>query len=119
MATTPEQAAAAAYNSIIQGWGIPITAEVKAFVKRAVTAGWSSTQFVQNARKMKFYAQRFPGIRRGNGTLRMTESQYLSGYEQARDYAASVGRPMSRAAYGLAIKNNNSPSEIRAKLEAL
>jgi hypothetical protein len=50
--------------------------------------------------------------------MRMTEAQYISGYEQARNFAASVGRNLTRDMYGMAIKNGNSPSEIQDKLDA-
>jgi hypothetical protein len=56
---------------------------------------------------------------RPNGTLRVSESQYLSGYEQARDYAQALGRSFSPQQYGFALKNGNSASEIRLKLEAV
>ncbi len=51
--------------------------------------------------------------------MRMTEAQYISGYNSAKDYAATLGRSFSLHAYGLAIKNGNSPSELRDKLTAL
>ena len=111
--------AAASYEAILTGWGIPITPGIRNSIARAVQAGVSTTAFIQAFRKTKEYAHRFPGIMKANGTLRMTESQYISGYQAARDYAASVGRSLSPQAYGFAVKNGNSPSEIKAKIQAV
>lgn len=121
MATvTPQQArnnAAASYLNLIASWQIQITPEVKAFVAKAVQQNMNSSAFLAAVRKTKFYALRFPGIMKKGGVMRMTESQYISGYQSARDYAASLGRGLTQQAYGLAIKNGNSPAEIRTKLE--
>jgi hypothetical protein len=114
-----DQNAIASYLNLLIQWGIPITAELRAFVEQEVRALKGSAEFMQDVRMTKFYADSFPGIMRDDGTMRMTESQYLSGYNSARDYAATLGRSLNRHAYGLAIKNGNSPSEIRAKMEAL
>lgn len=111
--------AEATYLNLIVSWGIQLTPDVRALVSQAVKAGVSSAAFLDSVRRTKFYAQRFPGIMKPNGVMRMTEAQYISGYQSARDYAASVGRSLSPQAYGLAIKNGNSPSEIRVKTEAM
>jgi hypothetical protein len=109
----------ASYLNVLIGWGIPITPQIKQFVAGVVRQGVGSSAFLAEVRTKKWYAQRFPGIMKPNGTMRMTEAQYISGYNAARDYAASVGRNLNPQAYGLAVKNGNSPSEIKAKLEAL
>jgi hypothetical protein len=88
-------------------------------VAQAARAGTGSAAFLQALRRTKAYARAFPGIVRSNGTMRMTESQYMSGYQSARDFAASVGRGLTQAQYGLAVKNGNSPSEIKDKIQAL
>jgi len=97
---------------------MPITPALKNFISRAVASGMGSAAFLQALRRTQDYARAFPGIMRG-GTMRMSEAQYISGYQSAKDFAATVGRPFSRDAYGLAVKNGNSPSEIKAKIEAL
>jgi hypothetical protein len=113
------QNAARTYMNMLSAWGIPTTPSVQAFANKAVMEGWNSATFLAEVRKTKFYAQRFQGIRKPNGALRMSEAQYISGYESARDYAQSLGRNLPREQYALAIKNGNSPSEIRQKLEAV
>ena len=110
--------AQAAYESILTGWGIPLKPAIRTMIAGAVKQGVSTTAFIAEFRKTKLYAQRFQGIMRNDGTMRMTEAQYLSGYESARDAAAQLGRPFSREMYGLAIKNGNSVNELRDKLEA-
>jgi hypothetical protein len=88
-------------------------------IQRGIASGWNQTTFMFYLRQTKDYARAFPGIMRKNGTLRMTESQYVSGYNSARDFAASVGRPLSKQLYGLALTRGNSPSEIKQKIQAL
>jgi hypothetical protein len=111
--------AKASYANLLRSWGIPITPAMNQFVTQAATSGMGSAAFLQQVRQTKAYAQVFKGIMMGNGTLRMSESQYIAGYNSAKDYAASVGRNLSTQAYGLAIKNGNSPSEIKEKIQAL
>jgi hypothetical protein len=111
--------AKASYANLLKSWGIPITPAMNQFVTQAATSGMGSAAFLQQVRQTKAYAQAFKGIMMGNGTLRMSESQYIAGYNSARDHAASVGRNFNRDMYGMAIKNNNSPSEINEKIEAL
>jgi hypothetical protein len=84
-----------------------------------VMSGMGSSTFLKQLRATKVYAQTFPGLIKKDGTLRMSEAQYISGFQSAKDYAAQVGRNFSKAAYGMALKGGNSPSEIKTKLEAL
>jgi len=111
--------AVATWSNLLLSWRIELTPQIQAFVRRAASQGWSSAVFLQEVRRQRFYMQRFPGILGRNGVPRMTEAQYWAGYNSAKDYAATVGRSLSVDAYGLAVKNGNSPSEIRAKVQAL
>jgi hypothetical protein len=111
--------AKASYANMLKSWGIPITPGLDRMITQAVASGMGSSMFLQQLRRTKDYARAFKGIMRGDGTLRMSEAQYISGYNQAKDLAASVGRAFSRDAYGLAIKNGNSPSELKSKIEAI
>jgi hypothetical protein len=121
MATTatPEQNATATWENLLQSWRIELTPEVESFIKQAVDQGWSSALFLRNVRATKFYARQFPGIFTADGSLRQTEAQYIAGYNTLKDYAATVGRGFSLQAYGMALKNGNSPSEIKAKIQAV
>ncbi len=111
--------AAASYRAILTAWGLPQTSALKKLIDQAVKGGVSSQAFVEKLRTTKDYAKRFAGIMKPNGTLRMTEAQYISGYQQAKDYAGSIGRNFSPELYALAIKNGQSPSEIRFGLDTL
>jgi hypothetical protein len=84
-----------------------------------VMSGMGSSTFLKQLRATKVYAQTFPGLIKKDGTLRMSEAQYIAGFQAAKDYAAQVGRNFSKGAYGMALKTGNSPSEIKTKLEAL
>jgi hypothetical protein len=112
------QNAIATYKNLLVGWGVVVDASVMKFIERAVTSGLNSAAFMAAFRQTKAYAKTFPGIMRNDGTMRMTEAQYISGYQAARDYAASVGRNWSQAAYAQALKNGNSPTEMKQKIEA-
>jgi len=105
-------------ENVVLGWGIPLTPKLRNLFARLAKEGASSALMLQALRKTKDYAQHFPGLIRKDGTPRMSEAQYLSGYNSAKDYAASVGRTLNKAAYGMALKNGNSPSEIKAKIQA-
>ena len=111
--------AEASYRAILTSWGVPLTPALDKLIKSSVKLGVSSQAFVEKMRTTKEYAQRFAGILKPNGTLRMTEAQYISGYNSAKDYAASIGRNLSPQLYGLAVKNGNSPSEIKMRLDTL
>ncbi len=111
--------AEASLLSILTAWGIPIKPAIRTLVSQSVKKGVSTTAFTQAFRKTKAYAQRFPGIMKPNGVMRMTEAQYISGYQQARDAAAALGRPLSLQMFGAAIKAGNSVAEIRSKLEVV
>ncbi len=105
-------------QNMLTGWGIPPTKQLSNLIARMVKAGAGSAQILQSIRKTKDYAQAFPGIRRRDGSMRMSEAQYISGFNTAKDYASTIGRGLSKGAYGMAIKNGNSPSEIKSKLQA-
>lgn len=105
-------------QNVVLQWGIPMTKQLSNMINRLAKQGATSAAFLGQLRKTKDYAQAFPGLRRRDGSLRMSESQYLSGYNSAKDFAASIGRPLSKGGYGMALKNGNSPSEIKAKLQA-
>lgn len=107
------------YVTMFQGWGIPVTGQMRGWLKRQVLKGANSAAVLAAFRKTKDYARAFPGLVRRDGTMRMTEAQYLAGFRAANDFAASVGRTFSMKAYGQALKNGNSPTEIKAKIEAL
>jgi hypothetical protein len=92
---------------------------MRTLIMRAAKSGMGSALFLQQLRRTKDYAKVFKGIMNKNGTLKMSEAQYIAGYNSAKDQAASVGRNFNREAYGMAIKNGNSPSEIQDKIEAL
>lgn len=107
------------FENILVNWQIRVSPAMRGYIEKAAKEQWSTTQFVLEFRKTKAYAQKFPGIMRKDGTLRMSESQYMTGYRSAQDAAGAVGRNFSPQMYGVALANNNSPSEIKAKINAV
>ena len=114
-----KESAVAGYLAVLVAWGIQPTAALKRLANAAAERQMSSAWFLQQVRKTKDYAKRFPGIMTKGGVMRMTEAQYISGYQSARDYAASLGRNFSKEAYGAAMASGNSPAEMRDKLTAI
>jgi len=116
-----QSAAVAGYTIMLQNWGIHVDAQVKNFIQHAVGQKWSTNEFLMNVRKTKFYARAFPGLVKPNGSTRngMTEAQYMSYYNQLRDYAASIGQHLSKDMVGTLIKGNNSLTEAKEKIDAL
>lgn len=110
--------ARAGFDELLRGWGIPITPAVAQFVAQAAQKGMSGDAFMAAIRKTKAYARQFPGIMQPNGTLRMSEAEYISGFEALRDYGASIGQQMDRGEFAMALKNGNSISEIKQKFGA-
>jgi hypothetical protein len=109
----------AVYEAMLRGWGIDITPEVRSFINKAINGGWGSSLFLLNLRDTKFYAQAFPGLVRRDGTIRMSEAQYLSYTNQVRDIASQFGMNLSRQQIGVMVGQGISAWEARDRLAAL
>lgn len=111
--------ARASFMELLTSWGIPLTPAVDKFVAQAAQKQMSGDAFMRSIRKTKAYARAFPGIMQDNGTLRMSEAEYQSGFEAVKDYGASIGREMNEAEFAQALKNGNSIAEIKQKWGAI
>lgn len=97
----------------------PFPFDVGPFIDRAIR------EFPQNPAAFaqalilnsKAFERRFPGIKKPDGTLRISPSEYISREEQFRSTAAQFGFGLSRAQMGGLVRRDVDPQEftIRAR----
>lgn len=109
----------ATFEQMLATWGIAMTPEVRAFLKKAVQQRWSSALFLNELHRTKFYADAFPGIMRKDGTQRMSEAQYLSYSNQIKDLGGTLGMHIGKAQVGVMVAQGISANEARQRLTAL
>lgn len=98
---------------------MPLTDQLIAFSKQAAGGHWSTSEFLFNARKTEWYSDYFVGIFRADGSLRMSESQYVQWYSTFSSYAAEAGIRLDREAFGFALQNNLDPRLFAQRMQAL
>ena len=86
-----------------------------------VTQGLTSDAIVAELRQTPQYKQRFPGILRPDGTMRMNEAQYLSTEDNYRQLLKQYGRPGQEYSnpqdfVGL-FSNDIDPNEFKQRLD--
>ena len=102
----------------LQGWGIPLTASVRAFASQAAANGWSGAEFLFFMRQQPWYRNEFPGIFAKDGTLKMSEAQYIAQKNAYIDIANTLGFNLTDKMAGLAFKNDLSVTEFRMRYQA-
>lgn len=107
------------YLSILQNWGIPLTDQMIAFARQAAGGGWSSAEFLYNARKTEWYGDFFVGIFRADNSLRMSEAQYNQWFSTFSSYAAEAGVKLDKEMFGFALKQNLDPRLWAQRMSAL
>ena len=105
------------YVEVLRRWGLaPAVGGLGNLVEHAITAEWSTTEFMQAVRKTKAYKERFVGIRWREG---MTEGQYNVLYGRYREAAGDVGRGLSRAQFGILLQKGVDASEWGLRVQAI
>lgn len=99
--------------------GIALTGNLRQLVEQAVTKGYDAGTFLYYLRKTPEYLQTFPGIFRKDGTMRMTEAQYLSNVEQYQGIAAQAGIDLRPGMVAALFRNSVSPAEFAVKAPAV
>lgn len=107
------------YLALLQSLGIPLTPEARAFAQQAAAGGWTRDEFMFRLRQTAMYRQAFPGIIAPDGTLRMTEAQYLATRRAYEDIAGQLGLRLSDAQLAALFKNEVSVSEWRMRATAV
>jgi len=111
---TPVQA----YLTQLQGLGIALTASVRAFAGQAAASGWSGAEFLFFMRQQAWYKNEFPGIFNKDGSMKMSESQYIAQKNAYEDIANTLGFNLTDKMAGLAFKNDLSVNEFRTRYQA-
>lgn len=107
-----------AYLVQFQSMGIPLTAAARAFVASAVGGHWSSAEFLFRLRQTAFYKTAFAGIMNKDGTMKMSEAQYVATKNAFTDIANNLGFNLTDKMAGLAFKNDLSVNEFKTRYEA-
>lgn len=117
MATTVKSRTLAAQLSEV-GFRFPFT--ISDLIDKAIRAGTEDPfAYVQaliiNSKRFEKY---YPGIKRANGTLRMSPAQYETYVDTAKSFASSAGLTVSRKQIGGNIGRNISLDEFQFRVTA-
>ena len=96
----------------LQELGIGLTGNLSQLVNSAVSQHYNMANFLYYLRKTKEYRQRFTGIFNRNGTLKMSEAQYLANERQYRAIASKAGINLGRKMMDWMFVHNVDPSEF-------
>ena len=108
-----------AFLSQVSSMGIGITPNVKALIDQGVNKNYSATSFLYFLRQTPEYAKEFPGIFNQDGSMKMSEAQYLSNVSQYESIAAQAGINLGPKQTAWLFKNDVSPSEYGIKAPAV
>jgi len=92
--------------------GIPLTGNMNQLINNALAKNYNSANFMFYLRQTKEYHQKFTGIFNKNGTLKMSEAQYLSNLKQYENLASKAGINIGPKMMDWLFLNNVSPSEF-------
>jgi hypothetical protein len=107
-----------AFLNQLTSMGIPLTAAARAFVASAVGGHWSGAQFLYQMRQTAWYKKAFPGILNKDGTMKMSEAQYVATQNAMIDQANALGFNWNDKQASYAIQHNLSVSEVSSRLHA-
>jgi hypothetical protein len=107
------------YTNTLMAWGIPIDQNLTQLMQEGADKRYSADTFLRYLRDTPEYRAAFQGIFKKDGTLRMTEDQYI---QTMKDYAsvasqAGVNMPHNLAVW--AIKHDVTPSEYADRATAI
>ncbi len=109
----------ATYLSILQGYGIALDPEMRQLVSEAQKHGYSETRFLYFLRQTEDYQKTFPGIFKKDGTMKMTEEQYLTNVDSYKQYAYANGLNLGPKEQAWLFQHNVSPDEYNDKGAAI
>lgn len=92
--------------------GIKVTPNLQQLVNNAVAKQYTSSSFMFYLRQTKEYRHAFTGIFKKDGTLKMSEAQYLSAQKQFENIASKAGVDLTPKMRDWLFVNNVSPSEF-------
>ena len=107
----PSQAALIAWQTLLSQLGIRLSDNMRNLIQHAISGGWGQTEFMWNLRKTPEYQDIFPFIMNPNGTMKMTEAQYIAQQKSYQETADLYGIHLSRENMALLFEGDVSPRE--------
>lgn len=107
------------YLALLQSLFIRLTPEARAWAQQAARNRWGQAEALYYLRRTRFYREAFPGIFNPDGTLRMTEAQYIATRNAYEDIAASVGIRLNDAQVAHLFRNDVSVAAFRTRAQAV
>jgi hypothetical protein len=107
------------FLNTLQELGIKLTPNLQQLVNNAIAKDYNAANFMNYLRKTKEYHERFTGIFNKNGTLKMSEAQYLSNVNRYQDVASKAGINLGGKTIDWLFKNNVSVSEFSDRATAV
>jgi len=105
---------------VLEGFGLR-PAQFGDIIDKAIRNGWSPQQFEAAIYRSKPFRQTFPGIFRGDGSLRMSPYEYLQQADAYRELAQRYGLRggLDDKRIGKLIEGNVSMTELNDRFSAL
>jgi len=114
-----ERNARAFFLGQIGSLGIGLTPNLNQFVEQAINKGYSGDAFLYYLRQTPEYAKEFPGIFNKDGSMKMSEAQYISNVSQYESIAAQAGINLGPKQTAWLFQNDVSPAEYSIKAPAV
>lgn len=99
--------------------GIPITDAMTELIHNAGARTWTTDTFMTHLRGTEEYQARFPGISNADGTLKMSEADYIASEKMYSAYASSAGINMSGKRMAYLFRNDVTPQEFADRATAM
>lgn len=98
--------------------GIEIDDTVQGLIDDAGKNHWTRSQFFQHLRETDEYKARFPGIMNADGTMKMSEAEYIQSEKLYDSYASSAGIAMGPKRMAYLFRNDVTPDEFKDRATA-
>lgn len=107
-----------AFANLLDQYGIPKSPQMEQLIKEAINKGYSLDRFLFYLRQTRDYHQTFPGIFENNGSLKMSEAEYIAQQKTYQANAYSAGVNLTQKKMGWLFTNDISPDEYLDKATA-
>jgi len=109
----------ASLKALLSTLGLVMTGNLQQLINQAAGKGYSQATFMYYLRQTPEYRQEFRGIFDEDGTLKMSEQQYIATKRQFEDIASMYGLRFSDRLSGLLFEGDVSANEYRMKAAAI
>jgi hypothetical protein len=107
------------FVNTLMGYGFTMNSNLRDLVSLAVQRNWDAETFLNRLRDTPEYAREFAGIFNKDGSLKMTEAQYIAAKDQYTTYASRAGINMGPARMDWLFENNVTPEEFADRATAI